>query len=179
LGVVKSYVPEKLVMGILISDLDMLRGLKLKLKAIWGELDSCTEAVEFNYTDYYNAEMGSPLYRIFCSFSTLVNPEHLAKIKLKSNEVENRFIRGSGRVINLDPGILSQSKFILATTKNNAHRIPMSLGIYGELTLQYRNGEFRDLEWTYPDYRGQAARQYLLSVRNTYKEQLKSISHKP
>ena len=177
MGLVKAYVPEKLVMGILISDLTLLKALMIKMKAIWGDTDSWTEAVEFNYTEYYKAEMGSPLFRLFCSFSTLINPEHLAKIKLKSNEVEKRFLRDQGRVINLDPGCLSQSKFILATTKNNAHRIPMSRGIYGELTLQYKQGEFRELEWTYPDFRGGDTKRYLLGVRKIYTKQIKSLSH--
>ncbi|MDA3955351.1 DUF4416 family protein [Oceanispirochaeta sp.] len=128
MGEVKAYAPEKLVMGILISDLTLLNALKIKLKVLWGETDSCSEAVEFSYTEYYKAEMGAPLYRVFCSFLTLIDPESLADIKIKSNAVENRFLRSEGRVINLDPGILSQSKFILATTKNNAHRIPMSRG---------------------------------------------------
>jgi len=172
MGEIKIFTPEKLVMGILISDLDLLEPVKTEISNLWGDLDSCTNPAEFTYSDYYKPEMGSPLYRVFCSFTPLIDPESLAEIKIRSNEVESGFIREGGRKVNLDPGILCQSKFILATTKNNAHRIPMSRGIYGELTLQYKRGEFRDLEWTYPDYRGEDTRKYLLGVRKIYVSQL-------
>jgi len=175
MGEIKNFTPEKLVMGILISDLDLLEAVKTEISSFWGDLDSCTEPVEFTYSDYYRLEMGTPLYRVFCSFSPLINPENLVDIKIRSNDIETGFIREGGRKVNLDPGILCQSKFILATTKNNAHRIPMGRGIYGELTLQYRRGEFRDLEWTYPDYRGEDARNYLLGIRKIYVSQLDSI----
>jgi len=174
-GVVQFFTPEKLVIAMLVSDLELLEPVKLEITSRWGEIDSWMEPEEFTFTDYYQAEMGSPLYRVFCSLEPLINPEDLAVIKIMTNEVESMFLRNEGRVVNLDPGILCQSKFILATTKNNAHRIPMSQGIYGELTLQYRNRQFRDLEWTYPDYRGESTRNYLLQVRKIYVSQLKSL----
>ncbi len=173
MGEIKFYTPEKLVMGILVPDPGVLENLTDRMRGLWGETDSLTEPVEFTYSDYYAPEMGSPLYRVFCSFKTLVPPEALAQIKIRSNALEDELAREGRRIVNLDPGILSQSKFILASTKNNAHRIPLNRGIYGELTLQYRHGEFHELDWTYPDYRGDAARSYLLKVRRLYVEQLK------
>ncbi len=172
---IRAYAPEKLVIGILISDLSLLEELKRELVGHWGELDSFTEPEEFTWSDYYHSEMGKPLYRIYCSFDTLIDPSGLAGIKLESNGLEDTFRQGEDRRINLDPGILCQSKFILATTKNNAHRIPISHGIYEELTLQYRQGEFHHLEWTYPDYRGERARDYLKEIRRIYVNQLKSL----
>ena len=172
---IKAYTPEKLVIGILVSDLSLMDELKKCLSEHWGEIDLWTEAEEFTWTDYYHKEMGKPLYRVFCSFIPLIDPENLASIKVKSNEIEDLFRTDEGRRINLDPGILCQSKFLLASTKNNAHRIPMGRGIYGELTLQYRQGAFRELDWTYPDYRGERARNFLMDVRKIYVSQLNTL----
>ncbi len=47
---------------------------------------------------------------------------------------------------------VTQGKLILASTKNHAHRIYLSNGIYAELTLQYRDKRWQKLPWTYPDY---------------------------
>ncbi|MDC7231997.1 MAG: DUF4416 family protein [Spirochaetales bacterium] len=170
---IKAYTPEKLVIGILISDLTLLPFLRRDIQKTWGPVDLETEPEVFIFSDYYNREMGTPIYRLFCSLEKLVDPEDLASIKIHSNALEEIYVSEGGRKINLDPGILCQSKFILATTKNNAHRIPMSKGIYGELTLQYRQGQFRDLEWTYPDYREAGSKQFLMDVRKIYVGQLK------
>ena len=51
----------------------------------------------------------------------------------------------------------------------------MGRGIYGELTLQYRQGAFRELDWTYPDYRGERARNFLMDVRKIYVSQLNTL----
>ena len=174
MGDIKSYTPEKLVMGMLLAEPGALDGVLQRLRDVWGETDSLTEAEEFSFSSYYTPEMGSPLYRVFCSFGTLVNPESLAEIKIRSNELEEELAREGRRIVNLDPGILCQSKFILASTKNNAHRVPLRDGIYGELTLQYRKGAFHQLDWTYPDYREESVRNYLLTVRRIYVDQLKS-----
>ena len=56
------------------------------------------------------------------------------------------------RPLNLDPGYLTEAKLVLASTKDHAHRIYLSQGIYAEVTLSYRRGRWRHHDWTYPDY---------------------------
>jgi len=171
-----DFVSEKLVMGILTSRTDRLAELRDLLCGIWGESDLETAPVPFDYTDYYNAEMGTPIYRSFLSFRDLVRPEDLPSIKCRTNELEARFAEEGLRKVNLDPGLLSLSKFILATTKNNVHRIPLSRGIYAELTLQFKDRDFRPLEWTYPDFQSRENRDVLIRIRDLYKKQLKNLS---
>ena len=175
MGNAEKFEQEKLVIGVLISipgSLDKLRDILVRE---WGDIDLETAPVPFDYTDYYNAEMGTPIFRCFFSFERLIHPEELTAVKLQTNEIEAGFADDQGRrKINLDPGILSLSKFILATTKNNAHRIPMNRGIYGELTLQYKNRDFLPLEWTYPDFRSRENRDVLIKVRDIYKKQRKT-----
>ena len=85
------------------------------------------------------------------------------------------FADGNGnRKINLDPGLLSLSSLILATTKNNVHRIPLQKGIYGEVTLMYVNREYQTLPWTYADYRTPAFHEIFKEMRTLLKKKFKA-----
>ena len=120
-------------------------------------------------------EMGSGIRRFFYSFVNLVSPDQLPDIKIRTNELEEKFATPYGnRKINLDPGLLSLSSLILATTKNNVHRIPLQKGIYGEITLMYVNKEYQTLPWTYADYRTPAFHAIFKEMRTLLKKRLKA-----
>jgi hypothetical protein len=103
----------------------------------------------------------------------LVDPAELAAIKLRCNELEQLFIEEGRRKVNLDPGLISLGKLILASTKDNAQRVPLSRGIYGEISLIYRKKAFRPLPWTYPDYQSDRYHEILRHIRGLYAEQLR------
>lgn len=67
--------------------------------------------------------------------------------------------------MNLDPGLVTPENFILATGKNFSHRIYLRDGVFADLTLVYRKGEYRALPWTYPDYASREIRDLLKGVR--------------
>jgi hypothetical protein len=79
--------------------------------------------------------------------------------------------------VNLDPGLLGQANLVLATTKNRAHRIPLSEGIYAELTLMYANKQFKSFPWTYADYTSEEVKLLFASWREQYRRQLKQEGH--
>jgi hypothetical protein len=119
--------------------------------------------------------MGSPIYRYFLSFNTLIEAPAIAEIKIKTNELELAFASEWTQVkrpINLDPGYMEQSKIVLASAKNYYHRILISRGIYAEVTLHYQGGAWQSFPWTFPDYASDRYRQYFLSLRNLYRAQL-------
>jgi len=98
--------------------------------------------------------MGKELIRQWVSFSQLIKEDEIKDIKLKTIQLEKLLANKDGRRnVNIDPGYVSLSKLVLASTKNYAHRIYLGDGIFAEITLIYRKGMFRPLEWTYPDYR--------------------------
>jgi len=167
---------EKLVTGILINHLEYREDLLTTLKADFGPPDYISELLDFSFTRYYDKEMGSTIMRFFVSFEQLVEPDRLADIKLITGKIERSFSDKGNRKINLDPGILSLSRFILASTKDSSHRIPLSSGIYGEITLMYEKNEFRPVEWTYPDYQSEKYRSILKKIRTLYVNQLKQPS---
>lgn len=170
---IKKMKKVKLIIGMLYSDKNLFEIAKMKLIKYFGKIDYESKPILFNYTDYYNKEMGIPIFRVYISFEKLIFPYKLGKIKLITNKIEDSLKSEKGRKVNIDPGTLSLSNLILATTKNYSHRIPISKRIYGEVTLIYRNKRFNDLEWTYPDYKDDKNKQHFLKIREIYKNQIK------
>ena len=64
---------------------------------------------------------------------------------------------------------------MLASGKNFSHRVYLGEGIYADLTLVYRKGDFRSLPWTYPDYGRPEMRAFLQRVRRKYIADLRGI----
>ena len=74
--------------------------------------------------------------------------------------------------MNLDPGLLELGKLILATTKDQAHRIYLRDGIFAEVTLRYHAGAWQPWPWTYADYREPALAEFLQEAREVYRMRL-------
>ena len=142
----------------------------------FGPVDFVSEILPFDFTSYYEPEMGGGLWRRMVSFGPLILPDQLVSVKLwgYSQEDQTRNDRG-GRRVNIDPGYVAASKFILATGKDYSHRIYIGEGIYGDLTLLFQKGAFSPLPWTYPDYASQPLAGLLGLIRKRYLWQLKRI----
>jgi len=78
------------------------------------------------------------------------------------------------RPVNLDPGYLEQGKIILASTKNFYHRMYLARGIFGEVTMHYRNNAWEFFPWTYPDYKSAEYQAFFLELRAVYRRQLRT-----
>ena len=167
-----SFQKEMLIVGMLSTDREMKDEAKRRLEELDGGCRYAGPSLPFTYTDYYDAEMGEGIERDFLAFETLVDPSLLAEFKLDTNRLEERFVVGGGRRVNLDPGLLSLGKLILASTKDNAQRIPLRDGIYAEVTLIYREKSYRPLPWTYPDYRSPEYLEILHALREELREKL-------
>lgn len=123
----------------------------------FGLLALKSEAFDFTETDYYDSTMGVGLKKQFLTFERLMDPGDMASAKCRTNEWEAEYAalghHEEPRPLNLDPGYVTLAKLVLASTKDHAHRIYLGSGIYAELTLQFRGGEWQPCQWTYPDYR--------------------------
>ncbi len=167
-----AFEPEQLIIGILGSpeagEADEER-LGRELESRFGGFEYGPR-LPFPWSGYYDEEMGGRPRRCFASFAESVDPSALASIKVETNRLESLFSRPcGGRLFNLDPGLLSLPRFVLATTKQRPHRLPLSQGIYGELTLIYESGEYKALAWTYPDWASDEYRAYLGTLRASIK----------
>ena len=164
-----------LVMGILSTSEDRREEITTLLEDHFGPIEKKSPVLDFPYTDYYDSEMGSRPVRYLLLFRNLIDPSTLSDIKTQTNELEKLFADNTGnRKLNLDPGVLSLSSFILATCKDRSHRIPLKDGIYAETTLIYQDHGFQTLPWTYADYRSDEIRSILKDFRDTYRSELKN-----
>jgi hypothetical protein len=172
MGSPHAFAPEKLVVAVLSSEPELGGKLLERLEQLFGPSDWASPQLPFTYTHYYDREMGGPITRYFLSFRELVDPQRLARIKQTTNRLEEELRYEGRRCVNLDPGLLSLSRFILASTKPSAHRVALAEGIYAEITLIFERGSFRPVEWTYPDYRSPEYLEILNRIRALLKDQL-------
>jgi hypothetical protein len=163
----------KLVIGLFMNQRELIRPVTGTLIQSFGAIDMISPWFNFCFTDYYEPEMGAPLYRRMLVFATLIQQGDLADVKQQTNAIEDLYAQNGQRAVNIDPGYLLRERFVLATGKNFSHRIFIGRGIYADLTLVYRNGDFQTLEWTYPDYADDRMRQFLKLVRKKYIDDLK------
>lgn len=167
--------PGKLIISIFTGEKELFPELFDKLEAIGGPLDLMSSWMDFDFTDYYRREMGSSLYRRILAFKPLIDQGRLSEIKLATNEVEKEYLSQGNRRVNIDPGYLLPSRFVLATGKDFSHRIYIGNKIYADLTLIWTKAGFKTLEWTYPDYGGEEIQTFLRKVRDKYMLDLKNI----
>lgn len=179
MGKVKKHQPVKLIAGLIIAEMDILSEVEQKLIDQFGKIDFESELLPFDYTDYYEPEMGEKLMRKFVSFERLLDPGEIAQAKLFTNELEAKFLfpNTTNRRVNIDPGYITFAKLVLVTTKDHAHRIYLRDGIFAEITLAFRNKTFSSCEFTYPDYRTESYIAIFNQIRNIYRRQLRELGY--
>lgn len=158
MGFIKPVEEVKLFIALLSRDERLFEILKEKLSLSFGPVDYISPVYPWTHTKYYEKEMGSDLKRMFLFFEKPVLPECLSDIKNRTNEIERQFVDYTSqempvRPVNIDPGYLTLSKVVLASTKDYSHRIYIGKGIYAEVTLYHKDGSFQPFPYTYPDYR--------------------------
>lgn len=167
--------PQKALpfIGILFTPGVSLNPVIHALKDEMGEHILQSEAIDFKHTTYYTEEMGEIIRRQWYVFNDLVDPSQITRFKQTTNALENQHLdHHNNRQINIDPGLITMSNVILASTKNYSHRIYLGQGIYAEVTLMFKDKQYRALEWTYPDYRETATRDFFKRARDLLKEKL-------
>jgi hypothetical protein len=173
----KPFAPVKLICGIIASEERFFKRAEERLVELYGSLDLTSQVFEFDFTDYYEKQMGQNLNRKFVSFANLISPEGLSEIKIRTNALEEEIkeeCEAGMRIVNLDPGYLTASALIMATAKDFAHRIPLQQGIYAHLEVLFGKNDVRTLSWTYPDFETDGYQRFLLDVRRIYLSQVQS-----
>ena len=169
MGTQEEFNKVKLFSGFIFKENHIYESIKKELEDFFSEIDIESEPFSFDLTTYYNKEMGFPLFRRFVSFKDPVAPETLPEIKIFTNEIEDRTAISGKRVINIDPGYLSDSNIVIATTKNHYHRIPLQKGIYAHIEYIIKKKKITTLEWTYPDFKKPEYIDFFSKLRLLYK----------
>lgn len=170
-----------LVVGLLYRERAFRSEAEHLLTDKFGPVEEISREIPFDFTDYYEREMGAGLMRAWVCFQRAVAPGYLVEAKFATLEMEEKLstrdTEGNQilRRVNLDPGILTLHNLVLISTKNAAHRVcvysggeksPLSVSfLFAEPTLIFRSGHYRALEWTYPDYRTEGCLEFLLTCR--------------
>src|SRR5207248_11077554 len=104
--------------------------------------------------------------------------DELPEIKRQMNLFEEEMaplFQSTKRPVNLDPGYIEQAKVVLASTKNFYHRIYLGRGIFGEVTMHFKNNTYQFFPWTYPDYQSKDYQEFFLRVRQILRSQLRTM----
>lgn len=167
--------PVKPVASVFTADEKLFGEVEAVLSARMGKPDYVSRPLVFDQTDYYAKEMGTGLVRRVYGFPRLIDQGELATLKRWTVELEDRWRVKGRRRVNIDPGYVSLAKLVLATTKDNVHRIYLGEGVFAEVTLLFRNGSFHPWPWTYPDYASREYREIFEQIREIYREQLRAL----
>lgn len=152
---------------------DALAWARLRLADEYGPVLLASEPYSFDQTAYYERSMGPGLVKHLWAFERLIAADRLPAIKRATIALERTCAETAPfpdvRPINLDPGYLDLGKFVLASTKDNAHRLYLGDGIFGEVTLYFQGGAYRPWPWTYADYRQESVLRFLGEARAEYR----------
>lgn len=180
MAVPSSPLPVLRFAGLLAGSEEQLIAARLELTQWYGAVDAMSAVIPFNFTDYYQDQMGPNLLRQWVRFSPMFAPEHLPRCKLETNMAETLLARhfktNVARPVNIDPGYVHRYKVVLASTKDHSHRIYMHEGIFAEVTLHWSNNRWTAWPWTYADYQSTTAQQFFTEARTAYLEQLQRIT---
>ncbi len=161
--------PARLIVSVLTPRKEVADHAKKQLVCEFGPIENEIGPLAFDFSNYYDKEMGPGIQRWMWVFSDLVDRAELVRIKCLTNQLEEAYTNGGKRAFNLDPGLMTLENFVLATGKNRANRIYLGRGIFADLTLMFHKASYCPLEWTYPDYAGHE----MISVLNGLRENLR------
>ena len=161
--------PVALIAAVMAPDAAELARASQCLAARLGPIRDPGPAYAFDFTTYYESEMGPGLVKQLIWFEPLVGAEELAWIKRATMVIERELAtpgrEGLQRRANIDPGLVSVDSLVLATTKYAGHRIGIARGLFAEVTLRFEKGRYAPLPWTYADYSTGATQAFLQTIR--------------
>ncbi len=176
---VSPFPPARFFCGCFSAFPELLDRVAPRLEALWGPIARKSPALPFPETRLYTPTMGSGLTRIFYVFKGLFPQDCLPGAKRAACALEEEIAREAAwpvaRPINLDPGLVSEGRLVLGSTKDRGHRLPRANGVYEEITLLFFEGAFQPLLWTYPDFRAPEVRAFFEDVRAEFLEETREI----
>src|SRR5687768_9756290 len=117
--------PQLLIIAAFSRHTSALAWARQRLEHTFGSIGLQGPTIDFDSTCYYERTMGIGLSKSFFAFDRLQSPDQLAAVKRRTIELENELSESrqhvEARPLNLDPGFLGLGKFVLASTKDQAH----------------------------------------------------------
>ncbi len=129
----------------------------------------------FNYTDYYEPEMGQSLVRAYVAFECLMSPAHLVCLKHETAALEVSLAVAGKRTVNIDPGYIDINKVVLASWKEGLYKVYLGSGVWADPVAHYYEKEFHCEDWTFPDIRSKEHFSFFKEARRLYKKQMRQM----
>jgi len=142
-----------------------------------GPIDLPSDPYPFDLTDYYQPEMGAPLFRIFLPFEKPATASDIIPVKEVCLDLERQFATEGRRRINLDPGYLDLHKLVLISEKFLGHKIDIGHGMCADLTLLLGRRQVTSFQWTFPDFKTDRYHAYILMLRDRFRRQLRATGN--
>jgi len=165
--------PVKYFIGALFTSEENLQEAMKMLEQKFSKIDMESTNFLFDVTNYYDEEMGTPIYRKIFSFNELICPSFLPEAKLITNQVEEKLKVGTKRKVNLDIGYLDYDKVVLASAKYCLNKVYLNKGIYADLALHYQKGKYFPYPWAFMDFKSDRYYDFFFKIRMCYKKQVK------
>lgn len=179
MGAIRKQRPVLLLVAAFSRYPEALDWVRQRAIETWGPLALESDRFDFDFTTFYERDMGQSLKKGFLAFERLIDAAELPRIKVLTNAWEEEYAGQcegpENRPLNLDPGYLTEAKLVLASTKDRDHRIYLSDGIFAEGTLYFYKGQWADRPWTYPDYKSQPYQAFLSRCRNYLRHRYESL----
>jgi hypothetical protein len=177
MGTPKKYEPCLAFVAGFSADPAALDWLDQRLASQWSPIAMRSRRLAFDQTTYYQSDMGDGLLKQLWILDGFFDPAELPRYKNESNDWETEYSTQSSqtvsRPLNIDPGYLSLTKLVLASTKNRLHRLYLSDGIYAEISLKFIKDNWEAWPWTYEDYRTSPYIQFCNQAREELKRMLR------
>ncbi|HDL01205.1 MAG TPA: DUF4416 family protein [candidate division Zixibacteria bacterium] len=171
---IKQPPPGKLIVSIIYSSLDALSDALNVLERKFGKIQYETLEVECEQAPLYTEEMGNKLSHRFFSFEKNISRDSLTSIKAACYKIEAQFSDNIDnypfRTVNIDPGLLTPTTLVMASHKEESHKVYLKDGVYGEIVMIYAHGGFCRLPWTKSDYCDEETITFLDRVKATFEE---------
>jgi len=163
----------KLIIGAIFLDPRLVENAKTKMRQLKLNIQFQSSEFPFDLTEYYSKEMGNHLKRCFLCIEGLQKLENFFEWKLKMIEIENCLRQNGRRTINLDPGYIDSHRVVLLSGKEGSQKIYLRKGVWADLILLRKKGEYQELPWTFPDIRQGRYNRFFQQVLKQLKEEKK------
>src|SRR5215510_9684900 len=85
---IRQFNAVKLFIGVLVSHTKLISEVEQRLIDAYGPIDHQSAVIPFDFTNYYEPEMGDIIDRVLFSFERLIEADRLPEIKRQTNELE-------------------------------------------------------------------------------------------
>lgn len=170
MGRTKQAQPTILTFALLYNDEEYKTKALELIRNHFGELAETSVTSAFDYSRYYEKEIGPNLTRQYFAVAGTFYQGDIAEVKITANKIEDELADAQGnRRVNIDPSYVTIAKLIVPTTKDATYRVYIRDGIYAQPMLYFLDNTFVPWEWTYNDYTQPEAIEFFNRVRKRAK----------